>query len=225
MQTLKNMTLITIDGIDPEKAVKALSYSSREIDFQAISILSFRKPNNLTEKMTFIPIGKLTSEGYNHFIATNLYKYLATDFCIIVQPDGFLLNANQWTDEFLEYDYIGAPWPADLVDSVLVNKYHLPPRGSPWIGNGGFSLRSRRILQEVSKFPWPGGLEDNLFCFDLRNHLESIGMKYPSIELGSKFSMECPLVPGTDRHLLPIDFSKHFGFHGLYPYLWKRLDS
>jgi hypothetical protein len=225
MKKIYNTTLITVDGVNPEKATNALKYSSRDLEFEQIKILSFRKPENILGNTLFTQIEKMDGPGYNRFIAMDLYKYIDTDFCIIVQPDGFLLNGNLWTDEFLNYDYIGAPWPIDLVDAVLINKYKKPPVGTPWIGNGGFSLRSKKILEEASKFPWPGGPEDNFFCFDLRDHMEKIGMKYPSIELGSKFSMECPLVPGTDRHLLPIDFSKHLGFHGLYPYLWKLLDN
>lgn len=39
-----------------------------------------------------------------------LNKYIETDYVLIVQYDGFILNPKAWMDEFLEYDYIGAPW-------------------------------------------------------------------------------------------------------------------
>ena len=32
---------------------------------------------------------------------------------LIVQDDGFIINKNLWDEEFLSYDYIGAPWPLD----------------------------------------------------------------------------------------------------------------
>jgi len=224
MLQLKNVTLITVDGVNPERAVKALNYSSREIEFGEVSIVSFKKPDNLTDKIKFSQIDKLTSPGYNRFIGVELYKYFNTDFCIVVQPDGFLLNANQWTDEFLDYDYIGAPWPSDFADLVLIHKYKKAPQGLHRVGNGGFSLRSHRLQEAASKYNYVEGPEDNFFCFDRREDLENLGMKYAPVELASRFSMECPLVPGKDRHLLPIDFSKHLGFHGLYPYLWKYLD-
>jgi hypothetical protein len=223
MIDIKKVTLVTVDGVDPEKATKILQYSCRDILFEDIKVITFKEPSNLSDNIKFIKINKLDRDGYNRFIAKDLFKYINTDFCITVQLDGFILNANMWSEEFLNYDYIGAPWPTDLIDAVLANKYQRPPIGHPWIGNGGFSLRSRRILEEASKFSWPGGGEDNLFCIDLRDHMESIGLKYAPIDLSLKFSMETPLVEGIDRHLLPIDFSKHFGFHGLYPYLWELI--
>lgn len=190
MLELKNVTLISVDGVNPERTVKALEYSSRGINFGSIKLLSFRSPENNLEKITFIPIRKLNSDGYNRFIAKELYNHLDTDFCIIVQPDGFLLNPHLWTDEYLKYDYIGAPWPIDLVDAVLVKKYKKNPIGMPLVGNGGFSLRSKKILKEASIFSWPGGPEDNFFCFDHKEALEKIGIKYAPVDVGSKFSME-----------------------------------
>jgi hypothetical protein len=34
-----------------------------------------------------------------------------TEFAILVHEDGFIVNPECWSDEFLKYDYIGAPWP------------------------------------------------------------------------------------------------------------------
>ena len=50
----------------------------------------------------------------------------------LVSEDG-----NRWRDEFLEYDYIGAPW-------------NVPAGSRNNIGNGGFSLR-RKFLEVSSK--------------------------------------------------------------------------
>ena len=43
------------------------------------------------------------------------------DFCITVQYDGFIIDPN-WTDEFLDYDYIGfwANEPNNLVGKWLL---------------------------------------------------------------------------------------------------------
>lgn len=61
-----------------------------------------------------------------------LNKYIETSYVLIIQYDGFILNPDAWTDEFLEYDYIGAPWW--YTDDCNV-------------GNGGFSLRSKKLLE------------------------------------------------------------------------------
>lgn len=38
-------------------------------------------------------------------------RVITTDFNIAVQADGFAVNLDAWDDDFLNYDYIGAPWP------------------------------------------------------------------------------------------------------------------
>src|ERR1700722_12124880 len=54
-----------------------------------------------------------------------------TSHCLTIQYDGFVLDSDMWRAEFLDYDYIGAPWPH---------------RGYA-VGNGGFSLRSVEMMR------------------------------------------------------------------------------
>ena len=68
----------------------------------------------------------------NHLL---LKKYIDTDFCLIIQGDGFVIHPENWTDEFLKYDYIGAPW-RNLAHYSFIR-----------VGNGGFSLRSKKLLK------------------------------------------------------------------------------
>jgi len=60
--------------------------------------------------------------------------------CLLVQPDGFVINPDKWDNQFFEYDYIGAPWEQ-------VPHSYLDPWGKPHrVGNGGFSFRSKKLL-------------------------------------------------------------------------------
>ena len=56
---------------------------------------------------------------------------------LIIQHDGFILNHKAWDNEFLNYDYIGAPvyWMGNKLIEV---------------GNGGFSLRSKKLLKIIA---------------------------------------------------------------------------
>jgi hypothetical protein len=54
---------------------------------------------------------------------------------LIMQDDTCLFNSN--LNEFMKYDYIGAPWPSEQCD----NTYN--------VGNGGLSLRSRSVMIRV----------------------------------------------------------------------------
>lgn len=121
-------------------------------------------------------------EGYNRFILHDLWKYVVTPWALIVQADGYAINPERWTDEFLDYDFTGAPWPDGIV------------------GNGGFSLRSKRFLEACRNVNYQGGNEDELVC---RRPLP--GMRYAPPHLAQQFS-----------HELVGDLNDSFGFHGRY---------
>lgn len=52
-----------------------------------------------------------------------LGDYIETDFVMLVHYDGFIVHPELWRDEFLDYDYIGAPWP-------LPKEGTIPPTGT-----------------------------------------------------------------------------------------------
>jgi hypothetical protein len=66
-----------------------------------------------------------------------LYRYIDTEFMLIVQHDGYLIEHNKFLNlysELINYDYVGAPW--------LVNHPAMKlPNGTHKVGNGGFSFR------------------------------------------------------------------------------------
>lgn len=135
---------------------------------------------------------------YNRIIFEMLPAKVKTDFVLVIQFDGFAINARKFTEDFFDYDYIGAPWAAGLV----------PDHGAT-VGNGGFSLRSRRLLQVLSTAPYPIDLtlpEDNLICLTLRERLERGGIRFAPLDVARRFSVE------SDR----TERVTPFGFHGLH---------
>jgi Protein of unknown function (DUF5672) len=129
-----------------------------------------------------------------HVIATHM---------LWVQPDSWVLDAGRWTDEFLQYDYIGAPWPLN----PDCDWYKLGYQPGKNVGNGGFSLRSRTLISLLAAHPdeYPLWLpEDDAICRRHRPRLEEAGIRFAPPELAARFSFECaePLPEGT------------FGFHG-----------
>ena len=75
---------------------------------------------------------------YNNLLLS--YKFWDTlkgEYILIYQEDTCIFNDN--IEEFLEFDYIGAPWPQSQKENV--NN----------VGNGGFSLRKRSKMLEVLK--------------------------------------------------------------------------
>jgi hypothetical protein len=80
-------------------------------------------------------------EDINRICLRLLPRVVATDFNLTVQPDGFAINPQAWDDRFWEYDYIGAPWPWMWGGG--------PYWPGPIVGNGGFSLRSRKLYRAL----------------------------------------------------------------------------
>ena len=50
---LKNVTLLTVSTIDVDVHIKALMYSSKDIEFGEIKLISDKKPENLPTKIKF----------------------------------------------------------------------------------------------------------------------------------------------------------------------------
>lgn len=130
---------------------------------------------------------------YSRFCVLDLASCFDTDFVLIVQLDGKILNPNAWCDEFLDYDYVGAPWQEygwlrKKLEDMGQNKDDLDFR----VGNGGFSLRSRKLCEAVKKHSdiWVSENEDTFISLTLRDCLEHEGMKFAPYEVAKRFSVE-----------------------------------
>jgi hypothetical protein len=198
MIKLDNISLVNINCLDVKTSVKVLNLCSKQIKFGEILLFSDNYPNDIYENIKLIKINKIDSViKYNEFVLRNLIDYIKTDFCLIVQNDGFIINPHLWQNIFLEYDYIGAPW--DLNGMKVWKRTNR-------IGNGGFSLRSRKLMEFIKKFKFIdyNTAEDVITSLVIEKHK----FKYPSVELACKFSLECPLED------YPFNIHEAFGFHG-----------
>lgn len=192
---LPKITIICIDGVNPNVGIKALAYSCQEITFHKNIILSHIRPNYIPNYIEFIEIPKLTHTSYSPFILHNLYKYFDTEFCLLIHDDGFIINPDLWTDEFLQYDYIGAPW-----------RSHYPEAR---VGNGGFSLRSKKLVNLCRGIRCEGEHEDSLICVYNKVMLQQHNCKFAPLDLAMKFSLESK-IPECKNYSLDTCF----GFHG-----------
>lgn len=202
MITLNNITLIGIGGT-PDKnefdtLFKIANNSLKSINFGKVKILTgFSGAVSLNSSIEIHNVHIPSYQEYSRFCIKKLNDYVDTEYCIIYHTDGFIINPHLWTDEFLQYDYIGAPWPL-YFNWVDPNKR---------VGNGGFCLRSKKFLQEASKLNYIEGNEDYQLCYVFDEVLKKNGIKFAPVELASKFSLEM----NTE---LNDDINKVFGFHG-----------
>lgn len=209
MIALPNVTLIGIDGVDIERALRAADISTTGISFGAVKLLS-SLPSTDPRVIAIPPVTSI--EAYSKFCLTELYKYVDTSHALIFQYDGFVLNPAAWKDEWLLYDYIGAPIE---IGQWTVERHGVPVSsiGDLVVGNGGFSLRSRRLLELTASLAAAGDFiltepEDWAQCYTERAKLEAVGMRFAPVPVAEAFSFE-------GRSPEYYQYVDAFGFHGL----------
>ena len=109
MIELPRMTTIAIDCYNYGLATAALQKCNEQVK-AARTVLLTDIPLEI-DGIEVVQIPTISSkEQYSEFCIKELYKYFDTDFVLVVQHDGYILNGDAWNDEFYNYDYIGAPW-------------------------------------------------------------------------------------------------------------------
>ena len=203
MINLPNVTLVSVSCVRVHKAVRALRKCMNGLKFKEAILVTDEKLDLSKYGIKVVQVEKLDYKGYNQFVLYRLKDVVKTDYALLVQDDGYVLRPEKWTDEFLKYDYIGAPWPKDL---------HFTKEGvNVRVGNGGFSFRSRKLMEAPTRL----GLEftdngvgyfneDGNLCVYHRKTLEDNGVKFAPVSVASMFSREVTC---------PDSYDKPFGFH------------
>jgi hypothetical protein len=152
-------------------------------------------------------------ESYCNLLLKGMLEHVETEFVIFQQWDAMIHDGSKWQDYFLLNDYIGATWP-------------WRPHGQN-VGNGGFSLRSRRLLealqaphiQLVPTDPEHGIQEDNYIAIKHRPWLEQQGIRFALAPVANQFSIElAPEAYGAMAHhglwnvvqFMPWDVAEYF---------------
>ena len=223
MKDLSKVTLLAIDNTNRiEGTIKAIYTSTQKINFGDVKILtSFEHKEKYEGELGIdnIKIEVLNSkisniDEYSRYVLYELYQHVDTEFVLLIQDHGFVINPEAWTDEFLEYDYVGAPWPYSK------NSYVTPFGEHIGVGNGGFSLRSQRILKTPLEVNIPfdctkgefykhfnanNYAEDGNICVHNRHLFIENGCKFCPLELAVTFSYEKSIPENVG--IIP------FGFH------------
>jgi hypothetical protein len=195
-------TLVCIDCQYPRLALRALRLTLAQCEYPAVKLFTdaLDIAPELDARIELVPIRRISSAAeYSRFVIKELAHQVTTDFVQIVQWDGYVINGPAWTDEFQKYDYIGARWWF---------------REDGWnVGNGGFSLRSRRLLEALQD---PEILvehpEDDVICLVYRELLQDrYGIRIAPAELADRYSFE-----GAPPTLREFGFHRLFNFPLLY---------
>ena len=146
------------------------------------------KWNNV--KYVNIGVDNMTKLEYSNYIKTmEFWDKVLGNKILMFQTDSLLLRYG--IDEFLIYDYIGAPWTKPKEDS--------------FIGNGGLSIRDKeKMIEIVKKYnTLPSEWEDIYFAKHLKNS------NIPPVEVAMKFSVEDIFYPKPIGLHNPIKIPPH----------------
>lgn len=205
-ERLKNDVLfISVDGAlgnDAEIRLK-LQYDInsylKHSGLQSLILCPYKKYGDISMIPYFGLSTDFENESYNYsfFLLKHLITYIESykfSHICIWQTDGYPINLNNWDDSFLDYDFIG-----NTVNDKDV------------IMNGGFSLRSKFFLNEVSSNV---NQERVLEFYSKHGHnnedmlSQSLGLsfKYPPGNVLQKFSSR------ISNHN-DFNLNNSFGFH------------
>ncbi|MFA6524256.1 MAG: DUF5672 family protein [Candidatus Paceibacterota bacterium] len=199
---LPNVTLCCIGSEKyTNQQQRALDYSSKNIEFGAIKN---------------IILSTNTIDEWNKAVVFDLGDYIETDFALLIHPDGGIGEPQLWRDEWLNYDFIGSPFPLPTDNFSYKDINGKIQR----VGNS-VSLRSKKLLQLPKKIgmewkPFHGFYnEDGYICVNMRHIFEKNGCKFAPFEEALRFGKEMPLP--ENKGLKTFVYHKTIGENSCYP--------
>jgi hypothetical protein len=207
---LSNVTLLSATSTEADAAQLSMRISLHNIEFGSSKLLCTTDPKIKYPDIEYISIPPLKNvDDYNEIIFQDLHKYFETSHCLIVQADSFVVNSKFWSNDFLKYDYIGGPWP----DKIQVNPNLILDLKKNPVGNGGFSMRSRKLVETTAKINFkslnfPMKAEDVVICHYLYQKMIDSGIRFAPAKLAAQFSLENIDNPYNQNA------NSVFGFHG-----------
>ena len=138
------------------------------------------------ERNGFSALSSANSSSYSKLLAsTRFWSALRAQHVLIFQTDSVLCSMSPWKiNDFLQYDYIGAPW---------IDRWY-----GMDIGNGGLSLRKTRTMIRITKsFKFnETENEDIYFARGIYKLAErDPAIKIPPVHVASKFAYEAGRLP------------------------------
>lgn len=196
-RVLPDLTIVMTDGL--YHALSRVALDSVLAVIEPREVLIFGPRNFGPPGARHIKADIRSEQDALTLLHTDVPREVTTSHYLYLHWDAGVRNPGLWSNDFLRYDYIGAPWP-----------WH--PAGTD-VGNGGFSIRSKRLGTIMADLPFVYR-EDDHICRTRRKELEQAhGIRFAPRALAERFSVEHG------------DWTA-FGFHGLWNFarLYSEFD-
>ena len=145
-------------------------------------------------------------KDYSEWMIKELHNYIDVAHVITIQYDSCVINKDFWSDVYLSYDYIGAPWP-----NAWSNR----------VGNGGFSLRSYEYARQTAALNYIKtdhkilNAEDYFACVTNYRLLCNQGIRFAPLDIARRFCVEHP-IPEKWHDYNDLSTYDSFAFHSIY---------
>ena len=186
MIRLPSVTFVIVENRWPQRVEKFCAYIRANVQDAAITVKAD------------LP-ARADKAAYDRFCSLQLHECFTTDHALVCQLDGFPVRWDLWEETFLDFDYLGAPWPPGWLRASGVDS-------DSRVGNGGCSLRSRRLCLALRDAPWTPAADDVFISALARPWLERKGMRFADPVTAARFGREYP----TPEH---AGVSQSFSFH------------
>lgn len=205
---LPQVTLIAVDAFQPKRTVAAINFTLRLATFAGATLITSTECGDLGVIPSPLKVFHVNNPATRQrtwreeFWVKNLANCFDTSHCLHMEWDAGIGNPRAWDPAWLDYDFIGAPWPWPYQDKTCST----PCTAENCVGNTGFALFSRRFCAAVAGLAHPTPAElttsDAYVCRTLRPALEKLGMRFAPESVAEAFSCENRI------------YSGQFGFHG-----------
>jgi len=163
MNDFSAITVVSVTGLQSvaSGAMLSIMHSMKNLPGSEGLLISPDRPGNMPDWISHVSIKSFSYFEYSLFVLYALGKFIRTEFALVVQDDGWVLNADNWRKEFFNYDYIGAPIHLARITQANQTFFQRDFQWLEYLGqancrieniyNGGFSLRSKRFLDAPRK--------------------------------------------------------------------------
>src|SRR5678816_4672377 len=190
------VTLACVDtGNRVDLASRAIRETLNRASFDSVKLLT----DDLSQPYA-VQIPKIDGvAGYSNFVVRELHKYIDTSHVLLIQWDGYVLNPLAWQSRFLSFDWVS-------------------PACGNWVGIGGFSLRSKRLLEVGAKFHPTERVHPEDSWLTMKHKAELIskyGLKFAPLEVANGFAQESRGFNARSNTWsgTPVHWGGQVGFH------------
>lgn len=199
------VTLVGVDNFKPQRTLEAMWDAMSKVTFRdaVLACLPGTQPEGGDWKGVrpfYVDMGtdRLSRERFMIFGLDDLF---VAGHILHMEWDARVSNTFAWQDEWLRYDFIGAPWPWPFCQTGFT-----PCRRDNCVGNTGFAVYSKKFCSLVKQLAKPNDAQvrysDAYICRNLRPALEQQGIQFAPERSASYFSCEDRVYAGQ------------FGWHG-----------